>query len=170
MKSEIINICITIIALVILVLYYNYREKKLMRMADQKFLDIREKYLAQIGHRKAKEKSEIARIKDLVPKLEKKHQNLITQKSAVPDINQVKAEGEKIILEAKAKANQIQKEAEQKADKYIADQKAEIETKMVDLVINVTKKVMKKTLAYEDHVDIIENALMEVEGESSHDA
>ena len=170
MKSEIINVAITVTALVALVFYYNFREKKLLKMADKKFLEIREKYLVQIGQRKTKEKNEIARIKDLVLKLERKHQNLLAKESAVPDINDAKAEADKIIALAHAQAEQIQKEADQKAKKHISDQKAEIETKMVDLVINVTKKVLKKSLGYKDHVDLIESALMEVEGESNHDA
>lgn len=160
MGLDIFNIILTAVCLVALGLYYSFREKKLNKMADLKFLEIREKYLVQIAQRKAKEKAEIEKIRNILFKLENKHKKLISLKpSQIP--SESLREAEEIVKRSK----QIEEEAKQKAEKYLADQKAEVEERMVDLVMNVTKKVLSKTLTYDDQKELIEQALAEVEGE-----
>lgn len=164
MEFGLINIAITAACLVILGLYFSNRERRLTNMADSKFLEIREKYLMQVAQRKAKEKAEIEKIKSLVTRLESKHKKIISQKSDVsgPDITAHAAE---IIHQAEKRAKQIEAESKQKADKFLDDQKKDVETKMVDLVMDVTKKVLARSLSYEDQKDLIEKALLEVEGD-----
>ncbi len=165
MGLDIFNVIITVICLMALAFYFNYREKKLNKMADLKFLEIREKYLLQIARRKAKEKTEIERIRNILIKLENKHKKLITMKpSAIPA--EFLKEAEDIVRRTEKRSKQIEDEAKQKAEKYLLDQKAEVEEKMVDLVMNVTKKVLSKSLSYEDHKELVEQALSEVEGDS----
>lgn len=159
-----VNLIITGACLIILAVYFNYRERKLNAMADKKFLDIREKYLVQIAQRKAKERAEIDRIKQLVLKLETKHKKLINNKPTINSTEFLK-KAEEIIKRTEKRSKQIELEAKEKADKYLDDQKKEIETKMVDLVMNVTKKVLAKSLDYDDQKELIEKALHEVEGD-----
>ena len=164
MGLDLFNIIVTAVCLVALGLYFNFREKKLNKMADLKFLEIREKYLVQIAQRKAKEKTEIDRIKNILLKLENKHKKLISLKpSAIP--TESLREAEEIVRRTEKRSRQIEEESKQKAEKYLSDQKAEVEEKMVDLVMNVTKKVLSKTLTYDDQKELIEQALDEVEGE-----
>lgn len=159
-----VNLIITGACLVILAVYFNYREKKLNQLADKKFLDIREKYLVQIAQRKAKERVEIDRIRQLVMKLETKHKKLISNKPSINSTEFLK-KAEEIIRRTEKRSKQIEAEAKEKADKYLDDQKKEIETRMVDLVMNVTKKVLAKSLDYEEQKELIEKALLEVEGD-----
>jgi len=166
---NIINITITVVCLAALAFYFNYREKKLNKMADMKFLEIREKYLVQIAQRKAKERLEIDKIKSLLGRLETKHKKLISNKPNV-DTSEFLHKAEEIIKRTEKRSKQIEAEAHEKAAKYFADQKKEIETKMVDLVINVSKKVLSKSLDYEKQKELIEKALLEVEGDIADDS
>lgn len=166
---NIINLSITAVCLIVLAVYFNYREKKLNKMADMKFLDIREKYLVQIAQRKAKERLEIDKIKNILSKLETKHKKLITHKPNL-DTSEFLHKAEEIIRRTEKRSKQIEAEAREKADKYFTDQKNEIETKMVDLVMNVTKKVLSKSLDYNQQKELIEKALLEVEGDIEHDS
>ena len=159
-----VNLIITAVCLVILAVYFNYREKKLNAMADKKFLDIREKYLVQIAQRKAKERAEIDKIKQLLAKVETKHKKLISSKPTINSTEFLK-KAEEIIKRTEKRSKQLELEAKNKADKYLEDQKQEIETKMVDLVMGVTRKVLAKTLDYEDQKELIEKALRQVEGD-----
>lgn len=163
-----VNLVITGACLILLAFYFNYREKKLNTMADKKFLDIREKYLVQIAQRKAKEKMEIDKIKQLLVKLESKHKKLIGNKPNV-DTSEILQKAEEIIKRTEKRSKQIETEAKQKADKYLSDQKKEIETKMVDLVMDVTKKVLSKSLDYDAQKELVEKALQEVEGDIAND-
>ncbi len=54
------------------------------------------------------------------------------------------------------------KRAEDRVREYEKSQKTEIEKNMVDLVINVTKKVFEKSLTYEDHKRIIEKSISDL--------
>lgn len=167
MGLDLINIIITAVCLVCLGVYFNYREKKLTKMADLKFLEIREKYLVQIAQRKAKEKNEIERIKALVAKLENKHKKISSLKPLTPPTEALR-EAEEIVRRTEKRSKQIEHEAKEKAAKFLTEQKQEVEEKMVDLVMNVTKKVLKKTLIYEEQKKLIEEAMMEVEGDLEH--
>lgn len=164
MSLSIINIIITAICLLGLGFYFNSREKKLHKMADLKFLEIRERYMVQIAQRKAKEKAEIERIKSILARLEDKHKKILSQKPS-GDTSKAMKEVEEIVKKTEKRAKEIEKEAKEKADRYVAEQRAEIESKMVDLVMDVTKKVLSKSLNYSDHKELIEQALQEVEGE-----
>lgn len=164
MSLSLVNIVITAICLFGLGFYFNSREKKLHKMADLKFLEIRERYMVQIAQRKAKEKAEIERIKSILARLETKHKKMLSQKDVVDPTKYLK-EAEEIVKKTEKRAKEIEKEAKEKADRYVSEQKAEIEGKMVDLVMGVTKKVISKSLNYSDHRELIEQALQEVEGD-----
>ncbi len=164
MGFNVINIVITVICLIALGLYFNYREKKLTKMADLKFLEIREKYLVQIAQRKAKERAEIDKIRNILIKLENKHKKLVSLRPSSPPTDALR-EAEEIVRRTEKRAKQIEQEAQEKADKFLAEQKTEVENKMVDLVMSVTAKVVSKSLSYEDHKELINQALQEIEGE-----
>lgn len=170
MEVAIINIAVTAICLLALGIYFNNREKRLSRMADQKFLEIREKYLVQIAQRKAKEKVEIEKIRELLHRVESKHKTLVTSKVRAQNNAELIQKAQDIIKRTEKRSRQIEIEAQQKAQKYLDDQKKEIETKMVDLVMNVTKKVLTKSLDYDTQKELIEKTLMEIEGDMANDS
>jgi flagellar biosynthesis/type III secretory pathway protein FliH len=69
--------------------------------------------------------------------------------------NQKEAE----LARAKAKAKKLEEEAQQKAEEYLADRKAEVERELVGLVMQVSKKVLHTDLTYELHRDAVMQAL-----------
>lgn len=163
-----INIVITGICLFVLGLYFNSRERKITRVADKKFEEIKENYIAQIIHRKAKEKQDIERLKGIVAKLQDKQRELATEKPPPPPPSYLKKVDE-IMQKATEKAKKIEAAVQENAKKFLDEQKTEVQTKMVDMVIGVSKKVLPKALNYEDHKSLIEEALGEIEGEVKDD-
>lgn len=164
------NLAITGVCLFLLGFYFNYKERKLQTIAETKLLEIKEKYIRQIAERKAKEKKEIVKLRTIVEDLETKHRQILMSKSAPKPVIAISAsEADEILKKAKEKAKKIEVEAQAEADKFLESQKKEVQTKMVDLVMGVAKKVLAKSLSYEDHKELIEKAFMEVEGEVTHD-
>lgn len=159
-----INIAITAVCLFGLGLYFNAREKKVQRMAEEKLGDIKDKFIHLTATRKVKEKQEIEKIKGIVSELEKKHKEVLIAQKARPSKDYSK-EADAIIKQAEEKADQIEKEVKERADKFLEEQRKEVQTKMVDLVMEVTRKVLTKSLTYKDHKELIESALMEADGE-----
>lgn len=167
MQLTIMNIIITAICLIVLIFYFNHRERKMQKMADHKFSDIREKYLVQIAKRKARERAEIERLKAIVARLQHKHHEQILDQKGKQKIRLNMAQAEDLLKRAHTRAKEIEKEAREKSQKFIDDQKKEVQTKMIDLVIGVTKKVLTKGLSYDDQKALIEEAIAEVEGDKS---
>lgn len=163
-----INIVITIICLMALGLYFNRREKKLQFLATSKFREIEELYLHQLAKRKVKERHEVEKLKNIVDGLEEKHKKLLAEKNAQQNhLKGYSAEADKIIKAAQEKANAIEEEVRQKSKLFLKEQEAEVRSKMVDLVIGVTKKVIARNLTYLDHKELIEKAVLEMEGEET---
>ncbi|HBG81364.1 TPA: hypothetical protein DDW69_00830 [candidate division CPR2 bacterium] len=164
-----INIFITSVCLFTLGLYFTYREKELQSVSQKKLDEARERYLSQIAERKAKEKLEIEKLKAIVVEVEKRHKEILENKSKEPQIVEVSAvsddEKEAILTEARNRARIIEENAEEEAKEYLSEQKKEVQTKMVDLVMGVTKKMLGSALTYEDHLKLIEQALKDMEGE-----
>lgn len=164
------NLAITGVCLFLLGAYFNYREKKLQKIAENKLGEIRERYLAQNAERKAREKKEIDKLKGIVQDLEDKHRQILKEKNAQSTKKEVRADlADDILKKAKERAQEIENVANEEAQKYLEEQRQEVQTKMVDLVMSVSKKVLTKNLSYEDHQDMIEKALLSVEGEVAND-
>lgn len=168
METEIlVNIAITGVCLFLMGIYFNYRETKIQQIADKKFGEIKEKYLSQIAAKKAKEKQEINRLKKVVEALEKQHiQFLQAQGGSVANGKIMSEEALVILKKAQERAKKIEEEVKTEAKNFLEDQKREVQIKMVDLVMGVTKRVMAKSLTYEEHKKMIEDALKEVESEA----
>ncbi len=142
-----LNIGTTAICLLVIAFYFNYREKKIQGIAGVKLKEIKDNYLDKLARRKLKEKQEIERLKKIVENLEKKHKEILTEKK-----KEVKKawdkDAEDIIKKAEAKSKEIEDQAKIEVDKFMAEQKKEVQTKMVDLVMGVTKKVLARSIDY----------------------
>lgn len=161
----VINLSITAACFFALGLYFNRRERKVHDLAERKLGEIRDLYIQQMARRRTKEKQEIERVKTLVTKLEDKHKKLMeiqrTQNQAHIDTGAAA----EMIKKAEERAKQVEAEIKENAQKFLEEQQKEVQLKMVDLVIGVTKKVLAKGLSYNEHKQLIDEALAEVEGE-----
>jgi exonuclease VII large subunit len=124
--------------------------------------------LHHVAKRKVNEKKEIDKLKTIARRLEDKHRKLLTEEKGNKknDIN-FEAEVEKIIKQAQEKARQIEDDARAEMQKFIEAEQKDVQSKMVDLVMGVTKKVLTRGLTYSDHKGLIEEALSEMEGENA---
>ncbi|KKQ94651.1 MAG: ATPase, F0 complex, subunit B, bacterial [candidate division CPR2 bacterium GW2011_GWC1_39_9] len=175
MADWLINIFITSVCLFTLGLYFTYRERELEAIAKSKLDETKEKYLDQIAKRKAREREEISKLQAIVAEIEKKHQEVEvarqnigqgSERGAGQNVSNVSTEeAEKILESARERAAEIEEEAKKKADEFLDKQKKEVQTKMVDLVMGVVKKVIGQLVSYEDHKKIIKSALDDMEGE-----
>ena len=152
MADWLINIFITSVCLFTLGLYFTYRERELEAIAKSKLDEAKEKYLEQISKRRAREKEEIGKLKAIVLEIEKKHQ-------------EVEVARQKILESARKRAMEIEEEAKKKAAEFLDKQKKEVQTKMVDLVMGVVKKVIGQVVSLENHKKIIKSTLDDMEGE-----
>jgi F0F1-type ATP synthase membrane subunit b/b' len=164
-----INIAITLLSLGVITYYFNYREKKISGVASKKLKDIKQLYVAQLTDRKMKEKQEIEKLKKVVDNIEKKHRDFVKQQNSKLKEHYL-AEAEVIIKKAEERAKKIEAEVKEDAKHFLEEQKKEVQTKMVDLVMGVAKKVLSKSLTHDEHKELIEKALLEMEGEIGHDA
>ena len=164
--SLLINILITVCCFIGMGYYFNYREKKLHNLAEKKLLNFKDQYLHNIANRKVKEKSEIDKLKTIARKLEEKHKQILeSEKKNAHITKDYEAEVTKIIKQAEERARLIEEGVKEDAHKFLEEQKKEVQTKMVDLVLGVTRKVMSRGLTYSEHKRLIEEALAEMEGE-----
>lgn len=86
-----------------------------------------------------------------------------SQASPQPEVLlNAKREANKITTAAEAKAKSIVSEAQTQARALLAKQEKELQKSLVKIVIQVTKKVLGKTLTYEDHKKIIMDSFKEI--------
>ncbi len=98
---------------------------------------------------------ELEQIKGLRPSAVKS-----TEKGAQEIIQKSQSAG--LIADANKQAKQIIAEARAEAKKIMLQQEAETQKSIVKVVIQVVRKVVGKTLSYEDHKKIIMDALKEL--------
>jgi F-type H+-transporting ATPase subunit b len=74
----------------------------------------------------------------------------------------VNAKKREIINDARQKAIEILASADEELEKYKEERKQEIEKNLVKLVMSVTEKVVERSLDYNTHIDLIQDAVNEV--------
>ena len=96
-----------------------------------------------------------------------------TQETASPDkdalaaeyeakLAQVTAKSEKAVEAAQAKAKKLEEEAKLKASEYLAERQKEVEDELMELVLNVTKKVLPQGITYQGQSELVLQALRDV--------
>lgn len=77
-------------------------------------------------------------------------------------ISKAQDQSKKLIDEAKVEADKIRADVNQNLDGYRQQRQQEIEADLVKLVVSVTEKVVQQRLLYQDHINLIHQALEEV--------
>ena len=85
----------------------------------------------------------------------------LAETSAQTELEQSRKELER----AKQRAKKSDEIAHQKADDYFKTRQAEVENELMDLVIDVTKRVLPEGLTYEVHKELVLQALQQVRSE-----
>jgi hypothetical protein len=72
---------------------------------------------------------------------------------------EVTAKSDKAVEAARAKAKKLEQEAKEQASAYLAERQKEVEEELMDLVLNVTKKVLPAGITYQAQADLVLQAL-----------
>lgn len=116
----------------------------------------------EVAHSQANVK--VAKAFDLIRKLQHVAGDLEgnIQREYEAILEDARTERKQIIYNAKEKAKEIIAEADEGLEEYIHERHQEIEKNLTKLVVTVSEKVVGKSLKYEDHLELIQEALNEV--------
>jgi flagellar biosynthesis/type III secretory pathway protein FliH len=78
------------------------------------------------------------------------------------ELAKVKEVAEKELSAAKTKAKNLEQKAKLQAEEYLATRQREVEEDLMNLVLDVTKRVLPESLTYEIQRDLVLQALREV--------
>jgi F-type H+-transporting ATPase subunit b len=154
----------TIFYIAILFLFFWRRQKK----QDKQLTEFLEEAKRQLELHKKEAQSQayqkVHKAFDLIKRLQRIAENLEEQAKEEYEqiLNDAKAEKKEIIADARKAALEISQSAEKELEEYKQKRKSEIEKNLVKLVMSVTEKVVERSLDYETHVDLINDAIEEV--------
>lgn len=163
-KTLLIYTGITVFYILLLIVYFWRRSRKHENelkgflSTAKKQLDEHKKHV----HTEAQTRIEAAM--HIIKKLQKLAENLENQseKEYNQIVDDAKAKAKVVIDEAHEKAKNIMSHADDDLEDYRQQRRQEVEADMVKLVISVTEKVLGQGLHYQDHVQIIHQAMEEI--------
>ncbi len=160
----------TVVYIAVLFLFFYRRHKRQDEQLTQ-FLEDAKKQLAQHkeqAHTQANHK--VIKAFELIKRLQQVAEDLEGQAKQEYDqiIEDAKTEKKEIIEDARKKAQEILMSSEDELEQYKEERRREIEKNLVKLVMSVTEKVVERSLTYEDHVELIHEALEEVKQQKEH--
>lgn len=77
-------------------------------------------------------------------------------------LEKAKAKGGVALAEARKEARELEKHAEDQAEAYLEKRKAEVEEELVDLVVDVSKRVLPKGISYQAQKELVMQALRDL--------
>lgn len=77
-------------------------------------------------------------------------------------LNEALSASQKELEAAKARAKKLESEAKLKAEEYLAQRQHEVEEDLMNLVVDVTKRVLPKGLSYDIQKELVLEALREI--------
>ncbi|NMB56910.1 hypothetical protein GYA19_03170 [Candidatus Beckwithbacteria bacterium] len=165
---QIYTIAFIINLLILYIIFWRYSKKQeknleeFLASSKDQLLKHKEEAHAQASIKVNKAFSLIKRLQNVSKDLEENVQNEYEE-----IIAQAEDEKQKIIEKAEQKAQEILDSADAELEQYKEERKEEVEKQMARLVMEVTEKVIEKTFDYQDHLEMIEQALEEVKQSQS---
>jgi F0F1-type ATP synthase membrane subunit b/b' len=89
------------------------------------------------------------------------------EKTYKTQLEEVTASSKKALEAAKKRADKVRQEAEAEANDYLASRKQEVEEELMNLVIEVSKKVLPKGISYEAQKELVMEALRDVQTDTT---
>lgn len=156
------SIIITFVCLFFMWIYFNIREKNLKKLTGNKLDEFRKIYNEEFGRRKEKEKYEILKLKEIVEDIKDEHDKVV-----IEETNQNK---KFTFDEVKQIVRKIEEELRKDSDKDIKKAKSEInlndenlKEQIIELVMNVSKKIINTNISYNKHKSLVLECLLEIE-------
>lgn len=158
-------IIFTLISYIVLLYFYFRRQHKKQDHQLSTFLADAKKQLESHKLKASVQANQkVQKAFELIKKLQEIAEDLENQ--AKEEYEEILEDGQRekreIINDARQKAIEILASADEELEKYKEERKQEIEKNLVKLVMSVTEKVVERSLDYNTHIDLIQEAVNEV--------
>ena len=148
-------------------LIYSMRRRSVHEQLNAQIKDIKSSYTDSVNKLVLDEEAKLQSVEEQVEaatsQVEQEKEALKAEYQA--KIDHIQAASEKAVDNAKAKAKKLEEEAKDKAKAYVDERKKEVEQELMDLVIQVTKKVLPEGISYDIQKDLVLKALADLRGE-----
>ncbi|NMC36185.1 hypothetical protein GYA49_04015 [Candidatus Beckwithbacteria bacterium] len=155
---------VTVAELGILFLLFYRRHKRQEQQLDQFLKEAREKLQVHKEEAQSQANKKVVKAFELIKRLQHVASELEgqVQEEYEAILEEAKEQKKQILEEAKTQASSFDQAISQDLEEYKQERFAEVEKNLVKLVISVTEKVVERSLSYEDHIGLIQEALEEV--------
>jgi F-type H+-transporting ATPase subunit b len=155
----------TILYIITLFVFFWRRQKKQEKELEEFLNEAKDSLALHKQEANVKASKKVYKAFDLIKRLQTIAENLEQQAKAEYEqiIEDAQAEKREIMDSARKQASEITSSAEGDLDEYKQKRQQEIEKHLVKLVMSVTEKVVQRSLDYDTHIDLINEAIEEVE-------
>lgn len=144
-------------------LFFIIRRRKVREELEHKLQELKAGYNQSVNQLVMEEES---KMEEADKQVEAAHHEVEEQKEELTkhyqeELKKVESESKEALEHAKAKAKKLEDEAKMKAEAYLETRKTEVEQELMNLVMNVTKKVLPEGLTYEVQKELVMHALQD---------
>ena len=160
----IIITAVVIFQIVVMAFFFWRQHKKQEKLLDEFLVDAKSKLSTHKEEAHSHANRKVVKAFELIKRLQGIAEDLESQASEEYEdiIDEAKRQRKEILEEAETKASQFDEAVSVDLDKYKQERFAEVEKNLVKLVMSVTEKVVGRSLSYDDHLGLIDEALDEV--------
>lgn len=159
-----VSLAFTVLVVSIVELIFTVKRRKAAHEVEQKIKQMKADYNASINALvlEDEKKLEEAEEKGESVETQAKQQEEELKAEFETKLDAITKDSTKALDTAKARAKKLEAEARQKADEYMKNRQQEVEEELMNLVLSVTKKVLPAGISYENHKELVMQALREV--------
>jgi len=153
----------------LLELIFTVRRRKIREGLEIKLQELKAAYNQSVNQMVLDEEGKLAAAEK---EIEEAHTIVETEKETITkeyeeQIKELEKHSSTALLKAKEKAKRLEEEAKMKAENYLETRKTEVEQELMNLVMNVTKKVLPESLSYDLQKELVIRALEDAKTENS---
>jgi flagellar biosynthesis/type III secretory pathway protein FliH len=151
----------TIFLVALVELFFIIRRRKVREELEHKLQELKTKYNESVNTLVAEEEG---KLEEADKQVEAAHAEVTTQKEELTkhyqeEIKKLEENSKEALEHARARAKKLEEEAKMKAEAYLETRKTEVEQELMNLVMNVTKKVLPESLSYDLQKELVMRAL-----------
>lgn len=164
--GAIVSAAVLVVSGVELVLSVQRRKK--IEALTQQITEIKAQYTAELNKLTLKEDEVLDAKEDEIEALkdELKEETGNLEEKYKDKLDAANKKAKHALEKAKAEVSKIEGKAKAEAEAYMEKRKAEVEEELVDLVMNVSRKVLPKGISYEAQKDLVMQALRDATANS----
>lgn len=166
--AGIASLAATVFFVALLELIFTTKRAKVVGELTEKVKEIRQSFTVQTNALVQEQEAKLseAEAKVQAATAEAEEAKKATEAELKAKLAKVKSSSAKEVERAREHAREMEKEAERKADEYLESRKEEVEQELLNLVINVTRKVIPDGISYDVHKELVMRALLDAKTEN----